>query len=188
MDKVSWKPGTVLAPLPVVLIGSGEGTPLEPYNVMTAAWCGIVNSEPPMLSVSIRPERYSYRTIVERGEFTVNVPTAKIVSAVDSCGVVSGKTIDKFSRFGLTALPGEKISAPAVKECPINLECKTSQIIKLGSHDLFIAEIVALRVSREYIDAGGKFDFSEAGILGYANGAYYVLGEKLGTFGFSVNK
>ncbi len=186
-SKVSWQPGTQLAPVPAVLIGSGNAKGYSP-NIFTAAWCGIVNSDPAMLSVSIRKERYSHTIISETGEFSCNVPVPAIARAVDYCGVVSGRKVDKFKACGLTMLDGEKISAPTVAECPITLECKVVEIKELGSHDLFLAEIVNVRVSAEFIDENGHFDFAREGLLAYCHGGYYNIGEKLGTFGFSVKK
>ena len=186
-SKVSWQPGTQLAPVPAVLIGSGNAKGYSP-NIFTAAWCGIVNSDPAMLSVSIRKERYSHTIISETGEFSCNVPVPAIARAVDYCGVVSGRKVDKFKACRLTMLDGEKISAPTVAECPITLECKVVEIKELGSHDLFLAEIVNVRVSAEFIDENGHFDFAREGLLAYCHGGYYNIGEKLGTFGFSVKK
>lgn len=186
-QKISWPPSTQLAPVPAVLIGCGNAKGY-PANLITVAWCGIINSDPPMLSVSIRKERYSHTIISETGEFSCNVPTPALARAVDYCGVVSGRKIDKFKACDLTALDGEKISAPTVAECPLTLECRVTEIKELGSHDLFLAEIVNIRVSSEFIDSKGHFDFASDGLLAYCHGAYYNLGEKLGTFGFSVKK
>ena len=186
-SKVSWQPGTQLAPVPAVLIGSG-GVKGYPANIFTAAWCGIINSDPAMLSVSIRKERYSHTIISETMEFSCNVPIPALAHAVDYCGVVSGRKTDKFKACNLTALDGEKINAPTVAECPLTMECKVIEIKELGSHDLFLAEIVNVRVSEDFIDSNGKFNFDKEGLLAYCHGAYYNIGEKVGSFGFSVKK
>lgn len=186
-EKISWPPSTQLAPVPAVLLGCGKSEGYD-ANLITVAWCGIINSEPPMLSVSIRKERYSHAIISETGEFSCNVPLAEHAKAVDYCGVVSGRKIDKFKACKFTALDGEKISAPTVAECPLTLECKVAKVIELGSHDLFLANIVNVRVSKDFIDDNGHFNFDAKGLLAYCHGAYYDLGKKLGTFGFSVKK
>lgn len=186
-QKISWAPSTQLAPVPAVMLGCGNSKGYS-ANIITVAWCGIINSDPPMLSVSIRKERYSHAIISETGEFSCNVPIPALARAVDYCGVVSGRKVDKFKVCGLTALDGEKISAPAIAECPLTLECKVDRVIELGSHDLFLAHIVNVRVSAEFIDEKGHFDFAAKGLLAYCHGAYYNIGEKLGTFGFSVKK
>jgi len=185
--KVVWRGGTQLAPVPVVLVSCGDGK-RKPRNLVTVAWCGIVCSEPPQLSIALRPERYSYGIIRELGEFVVNVPRASMAAAVDSCGVVSGRTVDKFARYGLTPQPSSAVATPLVAEAPINLECKVGKFIELGSHDLFIGRIVAVDVDAELVDAEGAFDAERADLLGYTHGHYRRLGEDLGGFGFSVRK
>lgn len=185
--KVIWQGGTQLAPVPAVLVGCGNGTDFK-YNLITVAWAGIVCSNPPMISVSIRPERYSRGLIESTGEFTVNIPTAAMAEKVDYCGMVSGRNVDKFKAADLTAKPGSKIAAPVVEECPLALECKLHHSLKLGSHIMYIGEIVAVQADNEFIDDKGKFDIARANILGYAHGGYYALGEAVGDFGFSVKK
>ena len=187
MAKLIWPGSTQLAPVPAVLVGTGGGNFAD--NLITVAWVGIVCSAPPMLSISVRPERFSYQPLVETGEFTVNVPLASQAEIVEWCGVVSGREHDKFAEKKLTAVRGSKIAAPLVEECPLNLECKVKEIIKLGSHDLFLAEIVAVQVSEEYLTGTGRLDLEHnGGVLGYAHGHYFQLGKCLGHFGFSVRK
>ena len=188
MSKVIWPGSTQLAPVPAVLVGSGNGKEYK-NNLITIAWAGIICSTPAMLSVSVRPERYSYAAMAELREFTVNIPLASQAAAVDWCGVVSGRDHDKFAEQNLTAVTGSQISAPLVAECPLNLECKVKDIIKLGSHDMFIAEIAAVQVSEEFIDENGRLDLERCGgVLAYAHGHYFNLGECIGHFGFAVRK
>ena len=185
MAKLQWKPGTLLAPAPPALVSCGT---MEAHNVLTAAWTGIVNSEPPMTYVSIRPERYSHGIIQEKGEFVINLPCEAIVKATDLCGVKSGRDVDKFALAGLTAEPSNVVAAPGIAECPISLECKVREVYKLGSHDMFLADIVAVDVDSKFVDEKGALHLGKAGLLAYAHGSYYRLGKALGTFGFSVRK
>lgn len=187
MAKLIWPGSTQLAPVPAVLVGTGGGNFAD--NLITVAWAGIVCSAPPMLSISVRPERFSYQALTETREFTVNVPLASQAEIVDWCGVVSGRDHDKFAEKSLTPLRGSQVAAPLVAECPLNLECKVKEIIKLGSHDLFLAEIVAVQVSEEYLTKTGRLDLERnGGVLGYTHGHYFQLGKCLGHFGFSVRK
>ena len=185
MAKLQWKPGTLLAPAPPALVSCGT---MEEHNVLTAAWTGIVNSEPPMTYVSIRPQRHSHSIIKEKGEFVINLPTEAIVKATDLCGVKSGQDVDKFALAGLTAEPSNLVAAPGIAECPISLECKVREVTHLGSHDMFLADIVAVDVEPKYVDEKGALHMEKAGLLAYAHGAYFGLGKQLGTFGFSVRK
>lgn len=185
MAKLQWKPGTLLAPAPPALVSCGT---MEEHNVLTAAWTGIVNSEPPMTYVSIRPQRHSHGIIKEKGEFVINLPTEAIVKATDLCGVKSGRDVDKFQLAGLTAEPSNLVAAPSIAECPISLECKVREVYSLGSHDMFLADIVAVDVDPKYVDEKGALHMEKAGLLAYAHGAYFGLGKQLGTFGFSVRK
>ena len=185
MAKLQWKPGTLLAPAPPALVSCGT---MEEHNVLTAAWTGIVNSEPPMTYVSIRPQRHSHSIIMEKGEFVINLPTEAIVKATDLCGVKSGRDVDKFALAGLTAEPSNLVAAPGIAECPISLECKVREVTHLGSHDMFLADIVAVDVDPKYVDEKGALHMEKAGLLAYAHGAYFGLGKQLGTFGFSVRK
>ena len=185
MAKLQWKPGTLLAPAPPALVSCGT---MEEHNVLTAAWTGIVNSEPPMTYVSIRPQRHSHSIIQEKGEFVINLPTEAIVKATDLCGVKSGRDVDKFALAGLTAEPSNLVAAPGIAECPISLECKVREVTHLGSHDMFLADIVAVDVDPKYVDEKGALHRETAGLLAYAHGAYFGLGKQLGTFGVSVRK
>lgn len=187
MKKLIWPGSTQLAPVPAVLVGTGGGGFAN--NLITVAWVGIICSDPAMLSISVRPERHSYAALIQTRQFTVNVPLASQAKIVDWCGVVSGCDHDKFAEQNLTAVPGSKVDAPLVMECPLNLECQVKDIIKLGSHDMFIAEIAAVQVSEDFIAESGRLDLErQGGILGYAHGHYFQLGECIGHFGFSVRK
>lgn len=187
MKKLIWPGSTQLAPVPAVLVGTGGNGFAN--NLITVAWVGIVCSDPAMLSISVRPERFSYQALTATREFTVNVPLASQAAVVDWCGVKSGRDVDKFSDQHLTAITGSQVAAPLVMECPLNLECKVKDIIKLGSHDMFLAEIVAVQVSEDFLTASGRLDLERnGGVLGYAHGHYFNLGECIGHFGFSVRK
>lgn len=185
MNKVTWRGGTLLAPLPVVLVSSGT---LEKPNVMTAAWTGIINTIPAKTYVSIRPERYSHEIISNTREFVINLTTTELVYATDFCGVKSGRKLDKFKEMKLTAQKVTQIDAPAIGESPVNLECKVTDIIKLGSHDMFIADIVAVNVDEKLVDKNGKLNLDRAKLIAYSHGEYFELGKKLGKFGYSVQK
>ena len=185
--KVIWPGSTQLAPVPPVLVACG-GSAGHKANLITVAWAGIVCSKPPMLSISVRPERFSYPIIREYGEFSVNLPTGRMAATVDWCGVVSGRDHDKFVESGLTALPGSQILAPIVAECPLSMECKVTQILELGAHHLFLAEIVAVQVSEDLLDDSGRLNLERDNLLAYVHGHYYKLGPCIGHFGFSVRK
>lgn len=185
MTKINWKPGTMLSPLPPVMVSCGT---VDKPNVMTVAWTGIISSDPVMTYVSIRPQRYSHDIIKESGEFVINLPTWNMVTAVDFCGVKSGRDIDKFKEMNLTAAPCANVSAPQIEECPVSIACKVKSVTNYGVHDMFLAEVVGVSVDDKYINAKGALDLEKAGILAYAHGNYYTLGRNLGSFGFSVNK
>jgi len=185
MSKTKWKGGALLAPVPPALITCGT---VEPPNVMTAAWTGILNTHPPKTYVSIRPSRHSYGLIKESGEFVINLTTKELVRAADFCGVRSGKDTDKFAACSITAEPSSEINAPSLAESPLSLECRVTDIIPLGTHDMFMADIVAVTVREELISADGKLHLDKCGLVAYAHGEYYELGKKLGFFGFSVQK
>lgn len=185
MAKISWRAGTLLAPLPPALISSGT---VETPNVMTAAWTGIIASDPALTYVSIRPSRYSHEIISQTKEFVINVPNLPLAKATDFCGVKSGRNTNKFEACNLTAGKCEKVSAPQIVEAPISLECKVIDIKTFGTHDMFLAEIVAVHVDDKYINDEGALDVEKAGLIAYAHGFYYTLGRKLGKFGFSVEK
>ena len=185
--KQSWKPGNLLNPTPVVMLScAAEG---EKPNIITLAWVGTVNSEPPMLSVSIRKERFSHHQVKESGEFVVNLVSAALAKACDWCGVRSGRDVDKFSAMGLTALTAPNLSlAPQIAESPVSIECRVEHVLELGSHDMFIGRIVGVQVDESLLDTGGKLDLTKAGLIVYSHGEYFGLGEKLGRFGWSVKK
>ena len=185
MGRKTLDPGALLCPAPAVLISCGS---MERPNVMTAAWTGIVNTRPPKCYVSIRPERFSRALIEETGELVVNLTTADLVRAVDFCGVRSGKTVDKWKECGLHAIPSNAVSAPTVGECPLALECRVSSSTLLGSHMMFLLDIVSVTVREELLTPDGRLALEKCGLLAYAHGAYYALGKKLGTFGYSVRK
>lgn len=185
MAKITWKSGTMLAPLPPALISCGT---MEKPNVMTAAWTGIVCTEPTLTYVSIRPSRYSNQLIRETGEFVINVPTVALAKAVDLCGVKSGRQVDKFVLAKITPAPCEKISAPQVLETPISIECRVKEITSYGTHDMFLAEVVAVNIDDKYLTESQALDLSKAGLLAYAHGFYYALGKQIGKFGWSVEK
>ena len=185
--KQSWKPGNVLSPVPAVLVRCGGMRGWKP-NLITIAWTGNVCSDPPMLSISVRPERYSYEIIKTTGEFVVNVPSLRQAKAVDWCGVVSGRSEDKFAATGLTPSPALKVDCPIVAECPLNIECRVREFLVLGSHTLFVAEVIAVQVSSALIDAKGRLRLEKGGLLAFAHGQYFALGRCIGRFGFSVRK
>lgn len=186
MEKELWKPGNMLYPLPVVMVSVTDGEGND--NIITVAWTGTVCSDPPMLSVSVRPERHSYSMLKQTGEFVVNLVTKNLVYATDYCGVKSGREVDKFREMKLTKLPASQVKAPLIGESPVNLECRVTRVIPLGTHDMFLAEIVAVHADREYMDEKGKFHLEQAEPVVYSHGAYLATGEKLGTFGYSVRK
>lgn len=187
MSKVNWKPGTMVYPLPAALISCGSKK--EDYNLITISWTGTINTNPPMLYISVRPERHSYSIIKESGEFVVNLTTNEMAHATDWCGVKSGKDYNKFKESKLTPIKAEKVNCPIIKESPINIECKVKQIIPLGSHDMFIAEVVNVQASEEFLDKEtGAFDMQKAGLIAYSHGHYYELGQHIGRFGHSVQK
>ena len=174
--------------VPAVLISCRAKAPEAKPNLLTVAWAGTVNSNPPMLSISVRPERYSHHLIKESGEFVVNLPTESLVRAIDWCGVKSGRDVDKFAAMHLTAAPAAKVGTVLVEESPVNLECKVTQVIPLGSHDLFLAECVAVDVDERLLDESGKLCLNKAKLIVYSHGDYLALGRKLGSFGYSVRK
>lgn len=186
MSKQYWKPGNMLYPVPAVMVScKREG---ERPNIITAAWCGTICSSPAMLYVSIRPERHSYGIIKETEEFVVNLVTEDLVYAADYCGVKSGRDVDKFKEMKLTPLVSQHISAPGIDESPVNLECMVKQIIPLGSHDMFIAEIKGVTVDEKFMEGNGKFELNKSGIITYSHGEYFGLGKRVGSFGYSVRK
>ena len=185
--KLIWPGGTQLAPVPAVLVGCGDGRDFK-YNLITVAWAGTLASDPPAVGIGVRPERYSRGLIEATGMFTVNIPDASLARQVDFCGMVSGRDADKFAECGLTAIPGDKVTAPVVSECPISLECRLRHTLDLGSHLLYVGEVVAVQVEASLVDENGRFDIAKAELLAYAHGGYFALGRELGRFGFSVRK
>jgi len=185
--KERWKGGNLIYPLPALMVSCGNET--DGFNIITVSWGGTVCTNPPMCSISIRPERHSYEIIKKSGEFVVNLSTVRLAKATDWCGVKSGREVDKFKAMNLTPMRASEVSAPLIMESPVNLECKTTQIIPLGSHDLFLAEIVAVNVNTDLIDPKTeKLLLFKAGLIHYSHGFYYRQGEKIGQFGFSVKK
>ena len=185
MSRTIWKPGTFIYPIPAVMVSSGT---YEKSNIMTVAWTGILNTNPATCYISVRPERYSYNLIKENGEFAINLTNEKLAFATDWCGVRSGAKYDKFKEMNLTKEKAKFIKCPIIKESPVAIECKVKEIRKLGSHDLFIAEVLSIDADNKYIDNNGAFDISKCNLIAYANGGYYALGKKIGKFGFSVQK
>ena len=185
MSKLKWKPGTMVYPLPPALVSCGT---MENSNVLTVAWTGILCTDPAMTYVSIRKERHSYNIIKETGEFVINLASANLAKQVDYCGVKSGKLVDKFKECNFTKEQGAETSVPMIKECPISIECRVKEVRELGTHDMFMAEILAVNVDEKYLDETGRFDMEACNLLAYSHGHYYSLGEKLGKFGFSVEK
>ena len=186
MIKIMWKPGTLLYPVPAVMVSSRNSEGIN--NIITVAWTGIICSDPAMLYVSIRPERYSYNTIKDSGNFVVNIPNRALAYALDFCGVKSGRDINKFEHLGLTAQKSNLVDAPSIGECPVNLECKVKEIIHLGSHDMFISEILCVDVEEKLLDESGKLQLNNADLICYNHGEYRALADSLGHFGFSVKK
>lgn len=179
MAKVVWKGGTFEYPIPAALITCGN---MEKSNVMTVAWTGIVNTKPPMVYVSIRPERYSYKMIKDNMEFAINLTNQKLAYATDWCGVKSGSQVDKFKEMHLTKEKANFIKCPIIKESPVSLECKVVEVKELGSHTMFLAEVLSIDADEEYINEKGEFDISKCNLIAYANGGYYALGRKIGKF------
>lgn len=186
IEKQSWKPGNVLVPVPVVLVSCGSGA-WQP-NIITIAWTGNVCTDPPMLSISIRPDRHSYQIIRDCHEFVVNAPTRRQAKVTDWCGMVSGQKVDKFAEAGLTPAAALAVECPIILECPVNIECRVRQELPLGSHTMFVAEVLAVQVSADLIDDKGKFRLDRANPLAYGLGHYYALGAQIDHFGFSIRK
>ena len=186
MGKQVWKPGNMVYPLPVVMISCKEEGKVP--NIITVAWTGTICTNPAMVYISVRPERYSYDIIKNSGEYVINLTTESLAYATDYCGVKSGRDIDKFKEMKLTPVMGSLKQAPMIKECPVSIECAVEQIIPLGSHDMFVAKVIAVHVDDQYIDELGKFHLSKTNPIAYSHGEYYNLGNRLGTFGYSVKK
>lgn len=185
--KLNWKPGNMIYPLPAVLVSCGA-TP-EEYNVFTVSWTGTLCTNPPMCYISVRPERHSYEIIKRTGEFVINLTTEQLARATDWCGVVSGRDYNKFEQMNLTPVKASVVSAPIIEEAPVSIECRVKSITPLGSHDMFIAEVVNIVVDDTYIDpATEKFRLDKAHLMAYSHGEYFQLGKMIGSFGWSVRK
>lgn len=185
--KQDWKPGTMIYPLPAVMISCGSKP--EEYNILTVSWVGTICTNPPMCYISVRPERHSYEIIKHNMEFVINLTTEKLAYATDWCGVRSGKNFNKFQEMQLTPGKASMVEAPIIEESPLNIECRVKEIISLGSHDMFIAEVLNVKADEQFMDAETeKFDLQKAGLLAYVHGNYYGLGKSIGKFGWSVQK
>ncbi len=187
MDKRVWKPGNMLYPLPAVLVSVGDESGRT--NILTVAWTGTICTNPAMVYISVRPERYSYPMLVKSGEFVINLTTSRLARATDYCGVRSGRDVDKWKEMNLHA--GKSVSllhAPVIEESPVNIECKVTEVKKLGSHHMFLAEVGAVQVDEAHFDENDKFELNKSGLLVYSHGEYLGLGERLGSFGYSVKK
>lgn len=186
MAKELWKPGNMLYPLPVVMVSMADKN--GKTNIITIAWAGTVCTNPPMVSISVRPERYSYPILKETGEFVINLTTKELAFATDYCGVKSGRDVDKFKEMKLTPLKAKEVKAPLIQESPVNLECRVREILPLGSHHIFLADVVAVHADEKYMDEKHKFHLEKAEPIVYSHGAYLACGEQIGTFGYSVKK
>ena len=185
MGKVMWKPGTFLYPIPAVLVTSGT---MEKSNIMTVAWTGIINTNPPIVYISVRPERYSYHLIKENKEFVINLTTEKLAFATDWCGVRSGAKLDKFKEMKLTKEKANFVKCPMIKESPVSVECRVIEEKNYGSHTQFVAEVLAINADKQYINEKGGFDITKCNLISYSNGGYFTQVKKIGRFGFSVKK
>lgn len=186
MGKQYWKPGNMIYPVPVVMVSCQRKE--ERPNIITVAWSGTINTDEPMLYISVRKSRYSYDIIKESGEFVVNLVNKELAFATDYCGVRSGRDIDKYEEMKLTPLPSQHIHAPGIAQSPVNIECKVTNIIPLGSHDMFLAKVVGVTIDDKYMDEKGKFHLNQSGLVAYSHGEYFELGKKIGKFGYSVQK
>lgn len=185
MAKIKWKGGALIAPLPPVMVSSGD---MERSNIMTVAWTGIINTIPPKTYISVRPRRHSYNIIKESGEFVINLTPASQIKAADYCGIYTGAKVDKFAKCNLTKEAATEVKAPLIGECPLSLECKVTEIIPLGTHDMFLADIVAVDVDENLLDKEGKLHLEKADLAAFGHGEYFELGKKIGYFGFSAAK
>ncbi len=185
MSKVMWKPGTFVYPIPAVMVSCGD---METSNIITVAWTGIINTNPAMCYISVRPERHSYNMIKETGEFVINLTNKELTFATDWCGVKSGRDVDKFKEMKLTKEKCNFVKCPSIKESPVSIECKVKEIKELGSHHMIMAQVLSIDADEKYIDEKGAFDISKCDLVAYANGKYFELGEQVGKFGYSVQK
>ena len=185
MSKRHLKGGALVAPVPAVMVSCGD---MEKSNIITIAWCGITNTVPPKTYISVRPERYSYDIIKEKGEFVINLVPRNLAKTADYCGMYTGRKVDKFQKCHLTRIPSTEVAPPTIEEAPLALECRVREVIPLGTHDMFLADIVAVTVREELLDEKGKLCLERAGLAAYAHGTYYALGRRLGSFGYSAKK
>ncbi len=185
MAKKVWKSGTFIYPIPAVMVSCGN---MDNANILTVAWTGIINTNPAKVYISIKPERFSYGIIKDKKEFVINLTNKDLAYATDWCGVKSGAKVDKFKEMKLTKQKCKFVQAPAIKESPVSIECRVTQIIELGSHHMFMADVLSIDADEKYIDEKGAFDISKCDLIAYANGGYYQLGKKVGKFGYSVEK
>ena len=185
MGKRLWKSGTFLYPIPAVMVSCGT---MEKSNIITVAWTGIINTNPAMVYISVRPIRYSYNLIKEQGEFVINLTNRNLVKATDWCGVKTGAKVDKFKEMKLTKEKASFVNCPLIKESPVSIECKVKEIKDMGSHDMFIADVLSIDADEQYIDENGAFDITKCDLIAYANGKYFTLGKQVGKFGYSVQK
>ena len=185
MSKIQWKGSTLLGPLPPVMVSCGT---MEQSNIITVAWTGILNTHPPRTYISVRPSRYSYEIIKGSGEFTLNLPPTSLIRAVDFCGMYTGARMDKFDRCGLTREEGSTVKCPSIAECPLSLECRVFDVVPLGTHDMFLADILAVRADERLLDESGKLCMERADLAAFMHGEYFALGKSIGKFGFSAAK
>lgn len=186
MGKQNWKPGNMLNPVPAVMVSVADKKGNN--NIITVAWAGTICTNPPMVSISVRPERHSYNIIKETGEFVVNLTTEELAFACDYCGVTSGRDVNKYEKLNLTPLKMQNVNAPGIAESTVNIGCKVREIKELGSHHMFIADVVGVTVDDKYMDEKNKFNINETGLVMYSHGEYFAMGEKLGKFGYSIQK
>ena len=185
MAKITWKGSALLAPVPPVMVTCGD---MENSNIITVGWTGIINTHPPRVSIAVRPTRHSYQIIKDSGEFVIHLTPASLIRECDYCGIFTGAKVDKFEKTGLHKAPASAVACPLIEECPLALECKVIDILPQGTHDLFLAEVVAVDVDDSRLDENGKLCMDRAGLAAYAHGEYFELGKKIGTFGFSATK
>ena len=185
VERTMWKSGTFIYPIPAVMVSCGS---MEKSNIITVAWTGILNTNPATCYISVRPERYSHGIIKKNGEFVINLTNQELAYATDWCGVKTGAKVDKFKEMHLHKEKANFVKAPLILESPVCVECKVRETVKLGSHDMFIADVLSIDVDNRYIDKNGSFDISKCNLIAYANGGYYPLGKKIGKFGYSVQK
>ena len=187
MGKQVWKAGNMVYPLPAVMVSTADKSGKS--NILTIAWTGTICTNPAMVYISVRPERYSYHMLKESGEFVINLTTEQLAKATDYCGVRSGKNVDKWKEANLTPAKAEKLQyAPVIEECPVNIECKVTEVKELGSHHMFLAEVLAVQIDEQYLNEKNKFELNKTGLMAYSHGEYLSLGKKIGTFGYSVKK